>query len=213
MFPGMSDCNCIQLHDTRRVVLTGGPGAGKSAVLELARLFFCKHVYRLPEAAGIVFGGRFPRNGQIEVRQAAQRAIFHVQRELEATVVGHNAAVVVCDRGTPDGSAYWEGDTDLWNAVGTTRADELARYYAVIHLRTPSQADHYNFDNPLRTETHIEAQAIDAKIAEAWSGHPRVLQVPASDDFLGKAAMALGMLWDLVPACCRSPARPFLQSE
>lgn len=194
------------------MVLTGGPGAGKSAVLELARLFFCGHVERLPEAAGIVFGGRFPRNGQLEVRQAAQRAIYHVQRELEATVTAHNAAMVLCDRGTPDGSAYWEGDTDLWSAVGTTRSDELARYHAVIHLRTP-HAHHYNFDNPLRTESHDEAQAIDLRIAQAWSGHPRVFSVPASDDFLRKAAQALGMVWDLVPECCRRPSRPFLQSE
>lgn len=209
----MSECNCSIQHDTRRVVLTGGPGAGKSAVLELARLFFCRHVERLPEAAGIVFGGRFPRNGELVVRQAAQRAIYHVQRELESTVLGHNAAVVLCDRGTPDGSAYWEGDTDLWSAVGTTRAQELARYDAVIHLRTPSHAHHYNLDNPLRTETHVEAQAIDLRIADAWSGHPRVFDVPASDDFLRKAAQALGVVWDLVPACCRSPSRPFLQGE
>ncbi len=209
----MSECRCREQHATRRVVLTGGPGAGKSAVLELARLFFCKHVERLPEAAGIVFGGRFPRNGEVAVRQAAQRAIYHVQRELESTVIGHNAALVVCDRGTPDGSAYWEGDTDLWTAVGTTREEELERYHAVIHLRTPSQIEQYNLDNPLRTESHVEAQAVDVRIAEAWSGHERVLQVPATDNFLHKAAQALGMLWDLTPECCRSPFRPLLQGE
>ncbi len=209
----MNRCSCTATHDGRRVVLTGGPGAGKSAVLELARLFFCEHVHPLPESAGIVFGGRFPRNGRTAVRQGAQQAIYHVQRALEFTEAAENAAVVLCDRGTPDGSAYWLGDGDLWTAVGTTREAELARYHAVIHLRTPVVADHYNFDNPLRTESHGEAQAIDARIAEAWAGHPRRFSVPPTEDFLGKAAQALGLLRDLMPDCCRAQVRPFLWRE
>jgi len=38
------------------VVLTGGPGAGKTAFLEIARRNFCEHIAVLPEAASIVFG-------------------------------------------------------------------------------------------------------------------------------------------------------------
>ncbi len=207
----MNSCTCTASHDGRRVVLTGGPGAGKSAVLELAKLFFCTHVQTLPEAAGIVFGGRFPRNGRPRIRQAAQQAIFHVQHALEATIEPASAAVVLCDRGTPDGSAYWLGDGTLWQAVGSTREAELARYYAVIHLKTPSDVSDYNLDNPLRTETHDEARAIDARIAQAWSGHPRSFVVPATDDFLGKAAKALALLRELVPECCRSQVRPLLR--
>jgi predicted ATPase len=109
----MNSCSCSETHDDRRVVLTGGPSAGKSAVLELARLFFCQHVHRLPESAGIIFGGRFPRNGGLRIRQAGQRAIYHVQRALEATIEPGRAALVLCDRGTPDGAAYWLGEGDL----------------------------------------------------------------------------------------------------
>ena len=134
----MNPCTCTATHDGRRVVLTGGPGAGKSAVLELARLFFCHHVRRLPEAAGILFGGHFPRNGRPDIRRASQRAIYHVQVELESTTTVENAAMVICDRGTPDGSAYWVGGGTLWDAVGTSQAAELARYHGVIHLRTPT---------------------------------------------------------------------------
>jgi hypothetical protein len=79
----MKPCDCGDRHVPRRVVLTGGPGAGKTAVLELIRLFFCEHVKTLAEAAGIVFGGRFPRSDSPPLRQAAQRAIYHVQRELD----------------------------------------------------------------------------------------------------------------------------------
>ena len=209
----MNRCTCTETHAERRVVLTGGPSAGKSAVLELARLFFCEHVHRLPESAGIVFGGGFPRNGTVNLRQAAQRAIFHVQRELEATTAGQNAALVLCDRGTPDGSAYWLGEGDLFTSVGSTRAAEHARYHAVIHLRTPSVPAQYNLDNPLRIESHDEAQRIDLRIEEAWRGHPHVYQVPSTTDFLAKAAQALLILRELVPDCCRGEVRPLLWGD
>jgi hypothetical protein len=57
----MVTCECTESHERRRVVLTGGPGAGKTAVLELIRQSFCDHVRVLQEAASLVFGGGFPR--------------------------------------------------------------------------------------------------------------------------------------------------------
>jgi predicted ATPase len=60
-------------HKRKTIVLTGGPGAGKTAVLErLVRQEFCAHIQVLPEAAGIVFGGGFPRAGSLEWRRSAQ---------------------------------------------------------------------------------------------------------------------------------------------
>ena len=209
----MKPCDCLARHVPRRVVLTGGPGAGKTAVLELIRLFFCEHVKTLPEAAGIVFAGRFPRKDSPPLRQAAQRAIYHIQRELESVAETENAAVVLCDRGTVDCAAYWTGEGDLFSAVGTTRASELARYDTVIHLRTPTSPDAYNRDNPLRLESIEEAAAIDVQIAAAWSGHPHRLVVEATEDFLQKAARALALLRDEVPECCRHHVRRFLWDD
>src|SRR5919201_3663519 len=141
----MTPCDCAEIHVPRRIVLTGGPGAGKTATLELIRrASFCDHVQLLPEAAGIVFGGGFPRLRDVEGRKAAQRAIFHVQRELEAAALADNAAIILCDRGTVDGAAYWPGPDDYFAALGTTLADELWRYHAVIHLRTPQLESGYN---------------------------------------------------------------------
>lgn len=209
----MKPCDCRERHVRRRVVLTGGPGAGKTAVLELIRLFFCEHVTTLPEAAGIVFGGRFPRSDEPPLRQAAQRAIFHIQRELESIADGTNAAIVLCDRGTVDCAAYWIGEGDLYASVGTTHAQELARYHTVIHLRTPTWAAAYNRDNPLRHESVEEAAAIDAHIAEQWSGHPRRFFVEPTEDFLHKAAQALSLLRNEVPECCRHHVRTFLWAD
>jgi predicted ATPase len=206
----MKPCDCKEKHDHRRIVLTGGPGAGKTAVLELIRLFFCVHLKTLKESAGIVFGGGFPRGETIALRQASQKAIYHVQRELESTADAENAAVVLCDRGTVDGAAYWTGPGDLWTAVGTSRAGELRRYHAVIHLRTPMAPDAYGHENPLRIESLEEAAAIDGRIAQAWVGHPRIFVVDATSDFLTKASRAMSILRNEVPECCRHHISPFL---
>lgn len=178
----------------RRVVLTGGPGAGKTAVLELVRQAYAGQVQVLPEAAGIVFGGGFPRTGEDVCRRAGQRAIYHVQRELETVADAGAQTVVLCDRGTVDGAAYWPGPDEFWPSIGTTLADELARYDVVIHLRTPSSAHGYNRVNPLRIESAAEAAAIDDRILDAWAGHPRRIIIAATPDFLAKARQAIDVL-------------------
>ena len=199
----MSDCTCHLVHQPRRVVLTGGPGAGKTAVLEVLRRAMCRHVVVLPEAAGLVFTGGFPRKPSLAIRRASQRAIYYVQRELEETALAENAAIVMCDRGTIDGIAYWPGPGDMWQSVGSSLAAELARYHAVIHLRTPALGGGYNHENPLRVETAAEAAVIDAKIAEAWAGHPRRFEVPATIDFFAKVARAVNIVTEELPRCCR----------
>lgn len=198
-------CACGLIHRPRRVVLTGGPAAGKTAVLELVRRHFCEHVDVLPESAGIVYGGGFPRVTELEAHKCAQRAIFHVQHELEALADSiRPAALVVCDRGTIDGLAYWPGDPEeLMSQVGSTREREMARYDAVIHLRTPPAGEGYNYRNVLRVETPEQAAAIDRRIEAMWSGHPRRFFIPASSDFLEKAESAIALLAAELPECCR----------
>jgi len=205
----MTLCECAEPHERKRIVLTGGPGAGKTAVLELVRHSFCVHMKVLVEGAGIVFGGGFPRGNSIGERQAAQRAIFYVQRELEAAADAENAAIVLCDRGTVDGAAYWPGAADeFWQSVGTTLDQQLKRYDAVIHLRTPTSASGYDKSNPLRLESALEAAKIDERIAGIWERHRRRFLVEASADFLTKATHALEILRDEMPECCRRHVLP-----
>jgi len=193
-------------HKRTTIVLTGGPGAGKTAVLELVRQQFCSHVQILPEAAGIVFGGGFPRAGSLEWQRGAQRAIFFVQRELESTSQAENAAIVLCDRGTVDGAAYWPGPESFWDSVGTTLERELSRYEAVIHLRTPPIDGGYNHGNPLRIESASTAAEIDERLLRIWEAHPRRFIVPSSQDFLEKAARVVNILKAEMPECCRESA-------
>ena len=206
-------CACSKTtHGCRRVVLTGGPGAGKTAVLEIVKRNFCRHVAVLPEAASIIFSGGFWRRESVPARKAAQRTIFHAQRELEQLVEEEaEAAVALCDRGTLDGLAYWpDPEESFWRDLGIRRELELKRYEAVIHLRTPSLEKGYNRSNPVRTETALQAARVDEMIARAWDGHPKRYFVESTDNFLEKARKAVELIRDELPACCKThPVREF----
>ena len=207
----MTRCECRQIHVPKKVVLTGGPGAGKTAALELIRQSFCVHVMVLPEAAGIVFGGGFPRSDALATRRAGQRAIYYVQRELESVAEASAPALILCDRGTVDSAAYWPGPDEYWPSLATTLEAELARYDAVIHLRTPTRHNGYNHANPLRIETVAQAQAIDARLAEAWAAHPHRYEVQSAVHFLDKATAVLEIVRGLVPPCCRTVTQERIQ--
>lgn len=121
------------------IAITGGPGAGKTAILEVAQRHLCSHVQILPEASKIVFDGGFPVRDNASAKRAAQRAIFRVQAELEAVGLSNDElAAVLCNRGTLDGLAYWPGNkNDFFTEVHSTAYQELARYHAVITSASP----------------------------------------------------------------------------
>ena len=187
------------------MVLTGGPGGGKTAVLEMARRYFCRHVAIAPEAASIVFGGGFPRSDLPQGRRAAQRAIFHVQNSLEAVALeSRQTAVVLCDRGTLDGLAYWPGSRQrFFDEFDTTVERELSRYSAVVHVEVPALAWGYE-KNRIRRESVSQARQIDQRIARAWRGHPRVMTVTAQAGFLDKLSCAIELLRGELPLCCQT---------
>lgn len=199
------------LHRPKMVVITGGPGAGKTALLEVARRHFCHHVGFSPEAASILFRGGFPRGDDSPARRrAVQRAIFHVQYELERIAVEETSCeVVLCDRGTVDGAAYWpEGIESFWDETGMTRDEQLLRYDAVIHLMTPPSSEGYGHSNPERVETAEQAALIDQRIALAWAGHPHRYVAPWTEDFVSKLSLSLALIRELLPESCRNHSVP-----
>lgn len=193
--------------ETRFIVLTGGPGAGKTAVMEAARQIFGHRVTILPEAASIVYSGGFPRFPSPHSIRAAQRAICRVQEELETFAAEEGATfVALCDRGIADGAAYWpHGPDEFYRSVGIQREEVFARYHTVIHLRSPSLAMGYNNSNPMRTETAEQACALDLRIESAWHGHPNRLVVPATETFTEKLEHVTELIMAALPVPPRTP--------
>jgi predicted ATPase len=199
-------CSCnVDPNRTKLIVITGGPGAGKTAILEILKKMLCQHVLVLPEAASIIFGGGFWRLKTPVSARAAQRAIFHVQRELETIALDEKTwALGLCDRGSIDGLAYWgPGEEDFFSSFGTSLENEYKRYQAIIHLKCPSDGMGYNHQNPLRIETAEEAKIIDDRIEEIWSKHPNYKAIPAYSDFTKKAEESFVAIKGLLPSCCQ----------
>ena len=212
-FPDWTDriCACKEpSHAPKYIALTGGPGAGKTAVLEIARRSFCHHTLILPESAGIIYGGGFWRGHTIGAKKAAQRAIYFVQREQEELVrADDGAAVCLCDRGTLDGLAYWpDTEKSYFAELATTKEKEFAKYAAVIHLRTPAEHEGYNNQNPLRTETADMAAEIDKHIGEIWKTHPHYSEVTSTTHFLEKVRKVMTLIFDYMPECCLRHHQP-----
>lgn len=117
-----------------RIVLTGGPGGGKTTALDLFRRELGNGVVAVPESATIMPHRRLSRVDNPDARRAAQTAIYHVQRNLEDVQSAlHPTRVLLCDRGTVDGAAYWPGSgDDFFRAMRTTHQAELERYDAVF---------------------------------------------------------------------------------
>lgn len=196
-----------------RIVLTGGPGAGKTAVLEMLRHALCCHTAILPETASLLFRGGFPRDEIEASRCATQRAIFHVQTEIENVFEARSGLhLLLCDRGTLDSVAYWPRPAEsFWEELRVTRESQLARYDVVIHLRTPSEAEGYH-TNGVRMETAAEAAQIDQRILDAWKGHPRVHVLSPTRHFLEKAKRVLAIVAKEVPAECQPSSQLTLEA-
>lgn len=183
---------------TKKIVLTGGPGAGKTTLIQVIAKAFPERVAVLPEAASLLFLGGFPRWSEPEAKMAAQRAIYHVQLELEAAYrAKYPDHFLILDRATIDGAAYWPTiPADFFAAVGSSHERELARYDKVIYLECAG-AKSYNVNlhkNPARTETWEEAKSLDDKTKQLWARHPDFHVLTNQRNFGVKIAEVLGLL-------------------
>ena len=187
--------------DCCRIVLTGGPGGGKTTAADLFRREIGDRVIIVPEAATILFQGGFPRSQEPLAARVAQTAIFHVQRNLEdVQAVLYPGRTLLCDRGTVDGAAYWpDGDGHYFASVGTTLEAELRRYDAVIFFETAAVGgSSIEGGNPVRNESMARAVELDGKLRALWSSHPRFILVPHNSSFFKKISFGLAALESVV---------------
>ncbi|GAD06216.1 ATPase AAA [Porphyromonas crevioricanis] len=184
-----------------RIVMTGGPCAGKTtAMVKIIERFTDMGylVYALPEtptlfnAASVNFS-----TSDKQYFYNIEKAVLKFQIQMEDTFyelarTASQPVLLIADRGTMDISAYM--DPTAWQAM----IDELgysqmklrnARYDAVIHLVTAANGaeEHYTTDNnDLRRETLDEARELDAKVIAAWTGHQNLRIVENDGDFENK---------------------------
>ena len=183
-----------------RIALTGAPGGGKTTAAEFFRREIGDRVVIVPEAATILFQGGFPRSQNGEVVRIAQQTIFQLQQKLEevqrATYPGR---ILLCDRGTVDGAAYWPGRNGFFKAMKTTLEDELHRYQAVIYFETAALAGiGIEGGNPQRIESLAEAVELDSRLRKLWMRHPRLVVIPHDVSFFKKIGFGLVALQQIV---------------
>jgi predicted ATPase len=184
-----------------RIVLTGGPGGGKTTAADLFRREIGERVIVVPEAATMVFSGGFPRCTQKPGILAAQHAIFHVQRNLEDVQSSlYPERILLCDRGTVDGGAYWPGaPEEFFATLGTTLEHELARYDGVIFFESAAVGGMgIEGGNPMRNESLQQAAALDAKLRSLWAHHPHFVLVRHNPSFFKKISFGLAELDTMV---------------
>ena len=99
-------------------------------------------------------------------------------------------AVLLCDRGLMDGSAYMS--QEAWDKMLQKRdvqcVSELreGRYNAVFHLVTAAEGAEQFYtleNNAVRTETPELARELDHMCRNAWVGHPQLKIFDNSTDF------------------------------
>lgn len=187
----------------RRVVVTGGPGGGKTTAVDLFRREIGDQVVVVPEAATLLFAGGFPRATDEALLRCTQRTIFEVQRGLEtAQAQLYPGRLLLCDRGTVDGAAYWPGDPDgFFAAMGTTLEAELGRYDAVLFFETAAAGGHgIETGNRYRNEDAATAVALDRRLRALWEHHPAFKLIANHQSFVSKVVRGVEELTALVEA-------------
>lgn len=184
-----------------RIAVTGGPGGGKTTAIDLFRREMGESVVIVPEAATMMFSGGFPRYPDAEAIRSSQLAIYHVQRNLEdIQATRYPERILLCDRGTIDGAAYWpDGDGDFFRTLSTSLESELSRYDGVIFFESAAVGGlGIEGGNPVRRETLAEAAALDATLRSFWSQHPRFVVVHHNESFFKKISIGLAVLDEMV---------------
>jgi hypothetical protein len=170
-----------------RIVFTGGPGGGKSTLInELHETGLSgRRCLVVPEAAPLIFQAGGDRR-----EKSFQGAVLRTQMALEeaCAAIAPGKLILLCHRGTLDPLAYWLrngwDENEFFTLSGMSRAEHLSRYTGVVHLQTAAlgAADYYRrapFDR--RTETMAEAAELDQLCAHAWSAHPRFAFIDNSE--------------------------------
>ena len=179
-----------------KIVLTGGPCAGKTTALSWINNYFSTRGYSVifvPETATeLITNGVAPWT--CETNKKYQKHQMKLQK-LKEEVFGESAydmknskVLIVCDRGMLDNKAYMKKAEfrSLLQDMGTNETEARDEYDAVFHLVTAAKGKEEVYtlaNNAARTETIEQAREKDDQIIAAWTGHPHFRIIDNSTDF------------------------------
>lgn len=179
-----------------KIVITGGPCAGKTTALSWIQNAFTKMGYTVlfvdETATQLITGGAAPwlstsnRDFQwqlLQLQQAKEKAFTEIGQTMK-----ENKILVVCDRAAMDNCAYMTEQEFGWvlKQMQTNKIELRDQYDAVFHLVTAAKGaeKYYTLaNNQARTETVEEAAALDDKLIAAWTGHPHFRIIDNSTGF------------------------------
>lgn len=183
-----------------KIVITGGPCAGKSEAMTWIKNTFSQKGYSVlfvnETATELITGGIAPwtmktpfiyQLYQMRLQMEKERIYCSAAEE----IIDFDKVILVFDRGMADNLAYM-GDEEFKDALKIIGIDESAvysRYDAVFHLVTAAKGareDYTTDNNSARTETPDEAAALDDRLIEAWRPHSHFNIINATDDFCDK---------------------------
>lgn len=182
--------------DIKKIVITGGPCAGKTTAMSWIQNAFTKRGYTVlfvPETATeLISGGVCPwtcgtnkdyQRGQLRL-QKTKEEVF----EAAAKTMPNERILIVCDRGMADNHAYMTDEeyNDLLAELGLTEVGVRDNYDAVFHLVTAAcgaEEFYSNANNAARYETVEEAIALDNRLLSCWVGHQHLRVIDNSTDF------------------------------
>lgn len=179
-----------------KIVITGGPCAGKTTALSWIQNAFMERGYRVlfvaETATELITGGVTPEacSSIAEFQMLLHRLQFEKEKIYEEASSGMDdeKILIVCDRGALDNKAYLGNDeyNSMISRLGVSEVDLRDGYDAVFHLVTAAKgaAEHYTtVNNTARRETVEEAADVDDRIISAWTGHPHFRVIDNSTDF------------------------------
>lgn len=159
-----------------KVVLTGGPGAGKTSAIPLLKnhVDLQKYsIYVVPEVPTLLFNcGVDLQKQYIANRKDLLRATLDLQVQLEQQIEEFakldTFPLIIYDRGIYDYRAYC--DAELWEKI--FQKHHVRKYDLVIHLVTTAKGAVKEFlnntTNPARNCTPEVAAYLDDQVRLAW---------------------------------------------
>lgn len=184
-----------------KIVLTGGPCAGKSTAMSWIQNAFTERGYVVlfvPETATeLITGGVAPWTCGSNLDYQCCQMRLQIEKErvffAAAESMPDEKILIVCDRGMMDNQAYMtEMEFGvLLDRIQMNEIDVRDNYDAVFHLvsaanGTPEIYMKNKESNPARTETVEQAVALDNKLISAWTGHPHLRVIDNSTGFENK---------------------------